>query len=375
MSLLFADSFDHYATADSPLKWDIGTANIAAVGRRATNGLSVNYSYGIARNIGAQTTIICGMAVFPFSSDLDTTNIKHNGSPVSSTLTSRCYLFGLGYQGVAQIGIAFTNDGALHVIRGGAFDLGSGAGGVDILASSAANAIRMTGWSYVEAKFIASASTGGTVIVKVNGVTKITQTGVQTTRPSGGLPASYTQFLIGGATFGELVGAGWAGKVDDLYVFNGAGDTNNDFIGDVRVDYLRPDGAGAAADSVIQGTSPAPTRWQSVDDTLPDAEVTCVTLEAVADEDSHTHEDLPYTSATVFGVQGVIAARKSDAGLAAIVHTQRVNAATDEGDLHYPAGGEFSFFLTPFDKAADNVAWDLTRINDSEFGVKRVAIP
>jgi hypothetical protein len=93
----------------------------------------------------------------------------------------------------------------------------------------------------------------------------------------------------------------------------------------------------------------------------------------VGDADSYAHENLPYNDVTVYGVQGVIAARKSDAGLAAIQHTQRVNSTNDEGATHYPAGGDFSYFLTPFDASADG-AWTLEKLNGSEFGVKRVAV-
>lgn len=373
MSLVYCDSFDHYQSAESYLKWDIGSAPVANVGRRGTQGLNWNKG-GIARNIGNQTTAIIGMAVFAASSDLDTISVKHNGTPVANTLTSKCYLFGLGYQGVSQIGVAFTNDGALHIVRGGAFDLSSSEGGVNILASTAAGVLPLTGWAFVEGKFIAATGGTGTAIVRVNGQVVLNQTAVQTTRPTGGLPALYTQLFIGGPSFGGLEGAGWAGRIDDLYVFNAAGTTNNDFIGDVRVEYRKPNGAGNASDSTIQGSTPAPTRWQSVDDQLPDGEVTYVSLEAIDDADSYAHEDLPFDEADVYAVQHVAAARKSDAGLTAIKATQRVNSLDDQGPERYPAGGEFAYQLTPFDESADG-AWTLAKFNDSEFGVQRVVVP
>ena len=361
MALIYCDSFDHYESADSIAKWDIGTAPIASVGRRATKGLNWTQNARIARNIGSQTELIAGCAIFPESSGYTAFNNGFLG--LANRALSNHMVFAFGYQSIMQVGVAFTNDGALHVVRGAAFDLGANNQQTVRVASSAAGAFPLTGWQFLEMKV-----TPTSAIVRVNGQAVINYSG---TTIQEGMPSEYTQFGLGGYTFGALAGTGWSGKVDDLYLFNTSGTTNNDFIGDVRCDYLKPDGAGAVSDSVIGGSSPAATRWESVADQTPDDDVTFVTLAAVDDEDSYTHEDLEFEVGTVYAVQGVAYARKSDSGIVGMRHTQRVNSLFDEGPIRYPAGGEYAYFLTPFDESADG-AWTVTKVNDSEFGLKVV---
>lgn len=371
MALLFADSFDHYNAATSKLKWDfvkrVGGLRIESVGRRGTNG--VNWSAeGVAKNIGSQTTVIAGAAFFPSATDYLPALNKHFVTQGANLVTSNALLLGFGYQGLTQVGVALAQDGSLHVVRGCALELSAFSSASERVASSSAGVMNFTGWSYLEVKVVFGESP--TVTVKVNGVTVLSYSGPNT---QDGLPDQATQFYIGGGSIGGSAGAGigWSGMVDDVYLFNATGDTNNDFAGDLAVDFLRPDGDGVVSDSAIMGTSPAATRWQSVDDAVPDLNATYVQFADEDTADSYTHEDLPYTTATVLGVQGLITARKDDAGLVALRHTTRVNDTDFEGPNRYPAGNDYDLFLTPFDESADG-PWTLEKVQDSEFGVMRV---
>lgn len=365
MSLLFCDSFDHYSSADGIYKYDIlkeGNVPIANVGRRGTRGLNWAQN-GLARNIGSQTAIVSGMAVKLFSTDYLPTFNRHTVYTFTNLCVGTAFFMALGYQGITQVGVTVSADGALHVVRGCALELGANDLSSQLVASSAAGAMPFNQWAYLEWKV-----TTGSAIVRVNGVQVINYTG---STIQNGMPASFTQFYIGG---GGISGGfeGWAGHIDDLYVLNTSGATNNDFLGDVRVDYKKPDGVGNSSMSVIGGTTPAATRWQSVDDDQADGTATYVSFLADNDADSYTHENINYDSAVVYGVQGVAAVRKDDSGLSAIRHTNRVNSLDAEGAKKYPAGGEFAYQLTQFDQSADG-NWTLEKFNGSEFGVKRVA--
>lgn len=368
MSLIFCDSFDHYAAADGIYKYDTlkqGTVPIGNVGRRGSKGLNWARN-GLARNIGNQTTVIAGAAYKLTSTDYISTFNRHSVYTFTNLCLGSAFLMGLGYQAITQMGIAVSSDGMMHVVRGCALELGANSTDSQLMASSAAGAMPFNQWAFVEMKV-----TPTSAIVRVNGVVVINYTGGSTIQ--NGMPSVFTQFYIGGGGFSGGGGTeGWTGTVDDLYVFNGSGTTNNDFIGDVRVEYKKPNGAGNSSMSVIGGTAPAATRWQSVDDGQADGTATYVSLLADNDKDSYTHEDITYDGAVVYGVQGVIAVRKDDSGLAAVRHTQRVNTLDDEGPNLYPAGGEFAYQLTQFDESADG-AWTKDKFNDSEFGVKRVA--
>lgn len=368
MSLIFCDSFDHYLAEDGVYKYDRltrGTVPIASVGRRGTKGLAWS-KHGLSRNIGSQTAVVAGMAVRVTSTDYVSTLNKHISVSFTNLCTSSAFLMGLGYQGIAQMGIAVASDGSLHAIRGAALDLGANSLDSQLMASSSPGAMPFNQYAFLEMKV-----NTGAVVVRVNGVEVINET---VSMVQEGMPSTFTQFYLGGGSFsGDTAGVlGWTGSIDDLYVLNTSGSTNNDFLGDVRVDYKKPNGVGNSSMSVIGGTTPAATRWQSVDDQEADGTATYVTFEADDDADSYQHEDILYDSAVVFAVQGVAAVRKDDSGLSAIRHTQRVNTLDAEGPKRYPAGGEFAYQLTPFDESADG-AWTLEKFNDSEFGVKRVA--
>jgi hypothetical protein len=364
MALIFCDSFDHYSASSSAFKYDTGIPPVSASGRRGTQGLNfTDNTSGIVRNIGAQTQVVMMAAFYLTYTDYQSVGNKHNGQIVDNICTSRAFLLGLGYQGIAQMGIAAAQDGSLHVIRGAALDLNANSTASQLVASSVPGAIKFNQWVHIAAKV-----TPTTCVVRVNNVEVINAT-VSTIQ--NGLPSTFSQVLMHGGTFGQLAGAGWAGRVDDLVVLNTSGAANNDFLGDVRVDYLKPNGSGYVSDSVIGGSSPAATRWQSVDDVVSDGDATFVELEEVGDKDSYAHENLLFDSATVFAVQHIIAAAKSETGLAGIRGTQRVNSINANGSTMYPAGGEYVYLLSAFDTSADG-SWTLTKLNDSEFGMERM---
>ena len=99
---------------------------------------------------------------------------------------------------------------------------------------------------------------------------------------------------------------------DDIYLLNSGGAKNNDFLGDVRVDVVRPNGAGANTDF----SPSAGSNWENVDDTYPDDDTTYNDSQDVAagEQDSYDMESLAVLGTTIHGVKDQITARKTDAG-------------------------------------------------------------
>lgn len=374
MALILCDSFDHYDNATIGRKWDVASGvSVGNYGRRGTKG--VQFSQGaLVRNIANETEVIAGIAVFPSHSTFSALTMSSPGG-VANTQTSKGYLLAVGFQGIAQAGIMFTNDGAIHAVAGGAFDLSSGAGGVVLLGSTGGGVLKFTGWNYVQMRIKIAGGSSGELEVYVGPTQVLNLTGIATINPFGAPPSHATQFFIGGGSFGALSGQGWTGKIDDVILMNRTavdGSVMDNFLpGDVRVEYRKPNGAGASSDSELIGTSPAPTRWQSVDDTVPDDEVTGIALAADGDQDLYEHEDLPYDQADVFAVQGVMCASKDDAGLAVLSHVQRYDGDEVAEAPHYPAGGDYRVLVSPMHSAANGDPWTLENFNDSQFGVKR----
>lgn len=186
-----------------------------------------------------------------------------------------------------------TATGELRVRRG------SGSG--TILGTSAAGVFTADAWHYVEMKAVLS-DTVGTVDVQIDGVNVLTLTGLDT--KNAGTKTVFDQVEFG-------TGLATAHRLRDVYICNGAGTVNNDFLGDCRVTFLAPD-----VDSTPEEwtTSTGTSTFALVDDNPPnddtdyiesstDGQISRVGLAALTD-----------TTHSVFGVQVATYAKKDDAG-------------------------------------------------------------
>lgn len=167
-------------------------------------------------------------------------------------------------------------------------------------------------WVYFEIKIYVH-DTAGTVETKINGDTDISLT---------------SQDTKNGAN-------GWLGKLqlstpyqtcpmlyDDLYLCNGQGSKNNDFLGDIRVDVLRPNGAGAHSDF----TPNAGSNYQNVDENYPDDDTTYNYSNTVGHKDTYALPSLESLGTTIHGVKNQIRVRKDDAGSRKIKVISRLNS-------------------------------------------------
>lgn len=382
MALVFADSFDHYATNpananqhDLNGKWE---TNFAA--RRTGRRGSLGARDVVLKNLMPQTTLILGLAVF-----LDYEQVSLNGVWVPVGEPSRGG-FGFTVYNDSQIycKLGLGSDGRMRVTRGaypGTSQTDGGgsyfAGGLaSVLWTSSAPVWKFGQWNFLEWKITAKTDNTGSFAVRVNGEEVANVTGVRTvpfalgdgpSNPQYYNPANFTQFSID-STLGT-------NAYDDLYVCNATGAVNNDFLGDTYVELIRPDGAGFKSDSTIVGTTPEPTRWQSV--RTANGGTSAVKFGATGNADSYTFENLPYTAATVYGVQVVAQARKEDSGFARMSLTNRVNSLNADASptlLTPSAGDVYAFRTATLDQSA-NGSWTLQKVQDSEFGVRREALP
>jgi len=375
MSLIFADSFDHYALVSSARqvrgKWDLtppsGFANVP--GRRGTTGTTG----GLRKNIDPKSGLVVGCAIFSGGTSANLNGIN----PALPEQQRGAFLFDLLNDSIIYLSLGVSSDGRMRVSRGAYPQVRAGEGGLtqgsvggrESLWTSAPKLFEFGQWNYVEFYAIATGGDSGLVKVALNGAT-VLEDEFRTIplAPVVGFPfpGNFTQVALRGD-----IGASY----DDFYIFDTSGSRNNDFIGDVQVDLILPDGPGARANSVIGGTTPAPTRWQGA--VSPDDGVTLNRLDASGDDDSFTFEDLPYETAEVYGVQVVALARKSDAGPARLNLTHDVNSETVDAtpELLTPsAGNTFSYETAALDTSADG-PWTLELVQDSEFGYRREELP
>lgn len=334
MTLRFIDSFDHYTSdASTLLKYGVtGSTSYVQIlttgGRRGSGGLELYGSGFVRKTLDDQGTWIIGFAYKSKSMDISSSAIA---------------LF-RDSAGATQCSLYVNAGGALEIRRSNTTILATSS---MVLASEV--------WYYIEVK-INIHDTTGSAVVRVNETEVINVSGVDTKHSA-----------VAGARSIDLNGLTTErATFDDFYICDAAGSVNNDFLGDVRVDALRPTGAG----SVTEFTPSTGANWENVDDTDPDGDTTYNVTDTVGNTDLFVFGDLPAGTGDVFGVQANLLARKDDAGVRGIKSTVLLSSTEYDGAEKKLLDSYFDLYniweLNPNTAAA----WVASEINGAEFGYK-----
>src|SRR5574337_15066 len=345
MALLFCDSFDHYASTDFLSKWSVSatTANaIGSSGRFNSGFISANSSnsggYLIKTLQASYGTLIAGFA------------IKWTGISSTTPSTSADPFFGFLENGTVHIDLRTNGSGIFYVTRNGT-TLGTG---TTPLTSGV--------WYYVEMKAVIH-DTAGSVELRLNGVTEISLSGIDTRNGANGV---ITQIKLG--CFGNAPQK----YFDDLYVCDTSGSVNNDFLGDVRIEALFPNGNGAKS-NLVGSDSNSTDNYLLVDEATPNADTDYVESSTVGDKDTYTFTDLTSTAGTVRGIQLLPYARKTDAGTSSIKAVTRLSGTEEDAASDSPLSTSYVYYPDIRETKPGGGAWSISDINSAEFGVKVTA--
>ena len=338
MALRFIDGFEHYAIPSQiPLKYTSyndsgGSSGITTMtGRRAgSTALLFRISSDfVGMTFDAQSTWVVGFGLY-----------------MLSTETAELMRF-VDSDGSIQAAISIGNDGTVRLYRG---SVSSGT-----LLATSANSLPILGWNFIEAK-LTIADSGGTFEVRVNESVWVTFTG--------DTKQSSTQTT---AVRIQIYGRASDNAIDDLYICDGTGTTNNNYLGDVRVDTVRPIGAGNYAELSRQGSA---SNWDNVDDTTIDSDSSYNFSNTVGQRDTLDCGNLPSITGIIFGVQLNIAARKDDAGSRTLRSLTRVSSTDYEG-ASQNVGTDYRVYRQILEQNPNTAtAWTESQINTAEFGYK-----
>lgn len=221
MALIFCDGFDHYATADMLKKWDTGTSSLPVIqpntGRRGVGALSCSTDVRLYKHIAPVQTVVVGFA------------FKPTGIGVASMFETTAILMLSDVAVSAHLGVFFLNDNSIRVGR-----YVSATNFVQLL-TSPVNSAPVNAWTYVEIKATID-DVAGAVEMRINGVSVAAVAGVDT-RAAGGA-------YVNRVSLGCGVASSTAALYDDFYLCDTTGVTNNNFLGDVRIDTLLPNADG-----------------------------------------------------------------------------------------------------------------------------------
>lgn len=301
MALLWCDGFDHYGVIGNLTEGayaEIGSGVTLATTNPRTGTSHLHtpssgnvVSTNIRRVFGGVKTTIGLAAVFYYA------------SLPSVADTARVFDF-RDANNITQLTIQLDTTGVITVKRGESL------GGV-ILSSTASPVITAETYQHIEAMVFLS-QTVGTVEVRVNGVTVISLSGVDTVASS---LVEASQCCIGGTNRGANVTLPVT-DIDDIFCYDDTGSFNNTFIGDRRVLTLFPDANTVQADWTPVG---AATGYECIDEANPDGDTTYITAGVPGSPGPISEfgiQNLPAGVSAISAVVVVEMARKTEAGIA-----------------------------------------------------------
>jgi hypothetical protein len=346
MALILTESWDSTSSAAILAdKWNLGLAN--GIGGSGPGRTGANGWVGANGTAGRQVAASEESATFIYG-----------GAQIDTDLT----FFGSGGTGKKQI--SFKSDAGVteHVyLQTGASDptkLEVYRGGGTLLGSSASGVVKAGIWQYFEMKVTLS-DTVGAVVVRVDETVVINLSGIDT--KNGGTKTVLDSIVITGNRNGTT---GVNTRFDDIYLCNGAGLANTDFLGAVRVECLLPNGNGAST-GMTNSAGNSVNNYSYVDDQM----VTTDYVESDSAKDTYTFADSAQpTGNSVKGVAVYEFAEKTDAGargLSAVARLSGTEALTDVGAL---TNGAYHVKWAIFETKPGGGAWTVGDVNNAEFG-------
>lgn len=349
MALLFCDSFDHYAVGDISSKWKTaaGTGGSRAiVSGRFGNCFQCNntqdyvkYQWGTSPQ-----TLIAGFAW------------QQTGTDTNGRVGLVAFFDGA----TQQVDLRINNAGQLFITRANTTLATSGT----VLSNNV--------WYYIEIKVKFASGTSGTYEVHVNGVQDAALTSAAANTQNGGAQA--TIVALGGNAFNTGLGGQGASnnRIDDFYLCDTSGSVNNNFLGDVHVEALSPNGNGTY--SAFAGSDGNSTdNYLLVDDAQPSGDTDYVADATVGDKDTYSFTDPTPTAGTVYGVQISHYSRKTDAGTRSARSMARLAGTETDNGADQPLSTTYQYFSDMRETKPAGGAWSLSDVANAEFGVKVAA--
>jgi len=343
MALRFCDSFDHYETADITMKWSSTggiSPTIGVVGRNGTSGLRLANLLGssISKTIDNQQTWIIGFAV-------SIASLPASDLPIVQIIDSS----------TTQVTFCIASDGKIKAYRGESWSGGT-------LLGTSSSGIGAGSFYYLELKVIID-NTIGAVEVRINASSVLSLTGVDTQVTAN----AYANVIMIGEDSGASV---LQTDIDDLVILDGTGSVNSNFIGDVRVEALLPNGDGNYSQWTPVGSA---TNYQNVDENPPDDDTTYNVEGTSGQKDSFAIQNVSLVTGTVKGLVTHMATRKDDAGTRQIRRFVRVSG-TDYAGSAVTVQSSYIYNSEVLETNPNTSSpWSLTELNVLEAGVEVVA--
>jgi hypothetical protein len=344
MTLLFMDGCNHYATADLGKKYNSvgGTVSIVgSIGPRGGNCIrNTSTSPGFTKNFAANSSWVIGF--------------RAKFSAINSKVLATLY-----DAGTAQCSLVLNADGTLSIVRGTGTAVTNGTS----VAALSANTFYYIEWKVTIADSIASNSAR----VRVDGSVVVTVDAAQDLKATVASTATQVGFGSANGSYASTIH-----YICDIYVLNQSGSTNNDFLGDCRIDAIFPNADGTYSDfTPSTGTS----HYALVDETTPNTS-DYNSSATIGNRDSYQMTNLPaLASQTVYGIQMLAAALRDDSGLRAAAPFNRSGSTNQEGATSTIGTGQTYLMGISETDPNTSTAWTESTVNAMELGLIIKAVP
>jgi hypothetical protein len=344
MALIWFDGMESYDSSSdiglvsSPLVTSL-VSNCDAIGatqgRRSGYGLNLGYNQYYNVNLANNySTLIMGAALNNRSASLPTYNAN---APV----------FGFKEGGTWQM--------KFHIVD---YEIQVRRGDSTLITTTSGLAFVPWVWTYLEIK-VTFHNSSGVVEIRKDGLEILNITSQDTQNTAN----AYANFATIWDSHPVVT------YMDDMYLCDDSGSKNNGFLGDVRVDVVRPDGAG----TYTQFTPSAGSNYENVDETQgPDDDTTYNDGSTPGNKDSYALGSLEALSTTIYGVKSQITARKTDAGSKNVKILTRAGT-TDDLSTSISLSDSFKTKSVIHEDNPDDVAdWEEADVNAMEVGMEIV---
>jgi hypothetical protein len=332
MALLFIDGFDHYTDSVSDLKtkWGVGSGGTTVVSSPVRNGVNALRLQN-AQWLWTPTPFIfesvysavCGFGWRRTGSASTEINFYTiNGLELKLVLSSNCKL----YRGATLIG---TGTAVLSVDT----------------------------WYHIEIKYTID-NVSGSAIVNVNETEDINFSGDTLNQSS----LSYLSVI---GFYGILNYT----YIDDVYICDQTGSINNDFLGDVVIEALYPNGNGNY--SQFDGSDGNQVdNYLLVDEADPDDDSTYVESLTIGERDSFLYDNLSESPSSIKGIQLLSLARLPDNQARGFKNFVRISSTDYDQSEHF-LSNTFAYERDILEENPNTVsAWTESDVNALEAGVK-----
>ena len=223
----------------------------------------------------------------------------------------------------------------------------------------------LTAWHYIELKVYIHDS-AGTVDVQVDGVSIISATGLDTR--NGGTGVITRAYFGSEYSLSSKYNSGnfW---LDDVYVCDTSGSYCNDFLGDVRIETIRPTGDS----SPLQFTPSTGSNYTCVDEAVIST-TDYVSASTSGYRDQYAMSNLTGSVGTIHAVSVNAPSSKSDSGAIQGKVYVKSSSSEDLSGAFTPSLGSYLTLMTNISERDPNgtIAWTESAVNAMECGIEVV---